>query len=49
MTFSDIFKSSFLDNVASVSILDMVLAMALAFAVGLFIFRRKQDRFVLYL
>ena len=38
MTFSDIFKSSFLDNVASVSILDMVLAMALAFAVGLFIF-----------
>lgn len=38
MTFSDIFKSSFLENVTSVSILDMVLAMALAFAIGLFIF-----------
>ncbi len=38
MTFSDIFKSSFLENVAAVSVLDMVLAMALAFAIGLFIF-----------
>ncbi|MBQ9032379.1 MAG: DUF4956 domain-containing protein [Parasporobacterium sp.] len=38
MTFSDIFKTSFLNNVASVSILDMLLAMVLAFAVGLFIF-----------
>ena len=38
MTFSDIFKSSFLENVASVSITDMVLTMVLAFALGLFIF-----------
>ncbi|EPD77459.1 DUF4956 domain-containing protein [Atopobium sp. oral taxon 199] len=38
MTFSDIFKSSFLQNVTSVSILDMVLALVLAFGVGLFIF-----------
>ncbi len=38
MTFSDIFKSSFLENVASVSILDMVLALVLAFGLGLFIF-----------
>ena len=38
MTFSDIFKSSFLDNVSAVSALDMVLALVLAFAVGLFIF-----------
>ncbi len=38
MTFNDIFKSSFLENVTSISILDMVLAMALAFAIGLFIF-----------
>ncbi len=38
MTFNDIFKSNFLDNIASVSILDMVIAMALAFAIGLFIF-----------
>lgn len=38
MSFSDVFKSSFLENVTSVSILDMVLAMVLAFALGLFIF-----------
>ena len=38
MTFNDIFTSNFLDNVTSVTILDMVLAMVLAFAIGLFIF-----------
>ena len=38
MSFSDIFKSSFLENVTAVSVLDMVLALVLAFAVGLFIF-----------
>lgn len=38
MTFSDIFKSSFLENVTSVSPFDMVLAMVLAFGMGLFIF-----------
>ena len=38
MTFSDIFKSSFLENVAAVSILDMALALILAFGLGLFIF-----------
>ena len=38
MTFNDIFKSSFLANVSSVSYFDMVLALALAFCVGLFIF-----------
>lgn len=38
MTFSDIFKSSFLENVASVSVLDMILALALAFGLGVFIF-----------
>ena len=38
MTFQDIFKSSFLENVTSVSLLDMVLALALAFGIGLFIF-----------
>ncbi len=38
MTFSDIFKSSFLENVATVSVLDMVLALVLAFGLGLFIF-----------
>ena len=38
MTVSDMFKSSFLKNVTSVSVLDMVLALGLAFAIGLFIF-----------
>lgn len=38
MTFNDIFKSSFLENVASVSILDMIIALLLAFGIGMFIF-----------
>jgi uncharacterized membrane protein YhiD involved in acid resistance len=38
MTFNDIFKSSFLDNVTTFSILDTAIAMVLAFAIGLFIF-----------
>lgn len=38
MTFNDIFKSNFLENISSVSVLDMVLALALAFGLGLFIF-----------
>lgn len=38
MTFNDIFKSSFLENVTSVSILDMALTLILAFGLGLFIF-----------
>lgn len=38
MTFNDIFKSSFLENITSVSILDMLLALVLAFGIGMFIF-----------
>ena len=38
MTFQDIFKSSFVENVEAISVLDMALAMVLAFGVGLFIF-----------
>lgn len=38
MGFGDIFKSSFLENIASVSILDMVIALVLAFGIGMFIF-----------
>lgn len=38
MTFNDIFKSSFLNNVTAISITDMAIAMILAFGVGLFIF-----------
>ena len=37
-TFSDIFKSGFLENVSSVSLVDMGIGLALAFALGLFIF-----------
>ena len=38
MTFSDIFKSSFLENVTSVNIFDMILALVIAFGIGVFIF-----------
>ena len=38
MTFQDIFQSSFLENISSVSIPDMLLSLALAFALGMFIF-----------
>lgn len=38
MTFNDIFKSSFLQNVSAVQPLDMLIALTLAFCVGLFIF-----------
>ncbi len=38
MTFQDIFKSNFLNNITSISILDMLLALLLAFGIGLFIF-----------
>ena len=36
--FNDIFKSSFLENVTSVSLLDMLITLVLAFGIGLFIF-----------
>lgn len=38
MTLNDIFKSNFLENISSVSLMDMVITMVLAFAIGLFIF-----------
>ena len=38
MTFSDIFKSSFLENVGSITLFDMALAMLLSFLLGVFIF-----------
>ena len=38
MSFNDIFKSSFLQNVSAIEPLDMVIALALSFCVGLFIF-----------
>ncbi len=50
MTFNDIFKSSFLENVTSVSVLDMVLTLVLSFCVGVFIFLiyKKTYRGVMY-
>ena len=38
MNFNDLFKSSFLENIASFSALDMVIAMGLALVLGIFIF-----------
>lgn len=38
MNFNDIFKSSFLENITSVSFIDMTIALALAFGLGMFIF-----------
>ena len=38
MNFNDIFKSSFLENITSVSLLDMALTLVLAFGLGMFIF-----------
>lgn len=38
MTFQDIFKSDFMDNISAVNIMDIFLALILAFGLGLFIF-----------
>ena len=38
MTFNDIFKSGFMENVSSVSVVDMAVALLLAFGLGMFIF-----------
>lgn len=50
INFSDIFKSSFLENISSVSVLDMAIALALACGIGLFIFLvyKKTYRGVMY-
>ena len=50
MTFNDIFKSSFLENVTSISIFDMMLTIILSFGIGIFIFLiyKKTYRGVMY-
>ena len=50
MSFNDIFKSSFLENVTAVSMLDMVISLALAFCLGVFIFYvyKKTCQSVMY-
>lgn len=50
MSFSDIFKSSFLENVTAVSLLDMLLTLVLSFGIGVFIFLiyKKTCQSVMY-
>ena len=50
MTFNDVFKSSFLENVSAISALDMFLTIVLSFCVGLFIYLiyKKTYRGVMY-
>lgn len=38
ISFQDIFKSNFLDNISSISIIDMVIGILLAFGIGVLIF-----------
>jgi len=46
MTFNDIFKSNFLENLTSVSLLDMAIALTLAFGLGVFIFYIYKKTFM---
>lgn len=48
--FGDIFKSSFMDKISSVSILDIIIALVLAFIIGLFIMQvyKKTFKGVMY-
>ena len=50
MSFNDIFKTSFLDQVTAYSFTDMAISLALAFAIGLFILEiyKKTYRGVMY-
>lgn len=50
MTFNDIFKSSFLESAASISVFDMILTIVLSFGIGVFIFLvyKKTYRGVMY-
>ena len=50
MNFNDIFKSSLLENISSISVLDMLLTIVLSFGIGLFIFLiyKKTYRGVMY-
>ncbi|MBR0378288.1 MAG: DUF4956 domain-containing protein [Lachnospiraceae bacterium] len=50
MSFNDIFKSSYLENVTAINIPDMIIALVLAFLVGLFIYfiYQKTYRGVMY-
>ena len=45
MTFNDIFKSDFMANITSVNLVDMTIALTLAFCLGLFIFMVYKKTF----
>ena len=45
VNFSDIFKSSFVEKMTSVSVLDVFIALALAFVIGLFIMQVYKKTF----
>lgn len=45
MTFKDVFKSSFLEKAIEFSVFDLLLALLLAFAIGLFIFYVYKNTF----
>ncbi len=45
MTFNDIFRSNFLENITGVSLLDMAVALLLSFGLGMFIFLVYQKTF----
>jgi len=50
MTFNDIFKSSFIEQVSALSFTDMIVSLALSFCIGLFIFEiyKKTYKGVMY-
>ena len=50
MTFNDILNSSFLEKALGLSIVDIVIALAISFVIGLFIFfiYRKTFKGVIY-
>lgn len=50
MTFSDIFKNSFLDNVTTFSFMDTAIALGISFALGIFLFfvYKKTFKGVMY-
>lgn len=48
MTFNDIFKSSFLENVTAVSLFDMVLALAFGLSMFIFLVYKKTYQGVMY-
>lgn len=45
MTFKEIFKSNFLETIGSVTLLDMTIALLLAFGIGMFIFFVYKNTF----